>query len=476
MGIKKRAETGKSRAVDDENFDPKAEGQSEKTDLASGARSAPRSFGGLSSAPSNEAPIKPPHQRPPADTNAELQWSNHPSTELLSFLDSPDSLIGKTLFDEYKVLDKIGEGEMAVVYRAKSESLQQIVAMKTVKAIDQETMKRFALEVKHHMRLTHRNIVQPIACRLTDDGQPYFIMEYIKGIDLAELLVCNGRIELASELTSIVAQVCDALDYAHRHKIIHRDLKPGNIMVEEIDGDLIAKVVDFGLVQVQGELQRITRQGQALGSPMYMSPEHCKGIDLSPASDVYSLGAIVYEMITGVPPYEAPTVLKLMNKHCDASVMPDPLAKHSPSLPELQLLEKLTFKALQPNVNQRYQNCSEFKEDLRKWWHAVNPEQSLENLTEKSRLLSRVDVMKISLEHGSPFADDDDQRKSIAGTVVLKQEKLKMETVSLLTQSNKYIARQTLPLRQTIGKHWLLLVIVGVLLLACVCMITLSVR
>lgn len=294
---------------------------------------------------------------------------------------SEDPLVGQILFDNYAILDRLGEGKMGRVYRAKHRVLDKVVAIKTLKVADKELTSRFEREVRTHSLLKHVNIVEAIDCLISPAGEAFFVMEYLDGINLEELIKDKKRVQKEDELASIILQVSSALEHAHQKKIIHRDLKPGNIVIQEKDNQLVVKVVDFGLAKVEDDAQKLTVAGQTLGSPLYMSPEQCMGLQLTSRSDIYSFAIVIYELVTGEPPFLANSVHELMAAHCDPSIVPPPMSKFSPNLRGLPLLEKALRKALETNPDSRQQTIGEFKKDIVAWWRSISSNPLPEELS-----------------------------------------------------------------------------------------------
>ena len=203
--------------------------------------------------------------------------------------------------DNYTILEEIGRGGMGVVYRARQESLDRDVAIKELDLSriqsTPEAAERFRLEARAAASLVHPNIIM-IYDFWEDDSTAYIAMEFINGIELKDILTCRGALSPVTA-ARIAMLVCSALGYAHRRGMIHRDVKPANIMLTT-DGDV--KLMDFGIVSVSGATD-LTVKGQIIGTPAYMSPEQIRGESLNPASDVFSLGAVIYEMVTGSMPF-----------------------------------------------------------------------------------------------------------------------------------------------------------------------------
>src|SRR5579885_2595094 len=275
-----------------------------------------------------------------------------------------DPLIGQTVAGCYSIIDILGTGGMAIVYKAKQLHTDRIVAMKTLKSKDETVMKRFLREMQMLSKLKHQNIIEAIDCIETPDGQTFFAMEYVDGITLHEMVKTLGSVQKEDDIAAIILQICDALEHAHRQQIIHRDLKPGNVVLVEKHGSIQVKVLDFGIAKIQDDLQKLTTQGEALGSPLYMSPEQCMGQDLTPASDIYSLAVLAYELITGRVPYQCPTVYKLMEAHCTPSIHPDPISTHRPDLACVAQLDQIMMRALETELDKRFNTAAEFKKAI----------------------------------------------------------------------------------------------------------------
>lgn len=221
------------------------------------------------------------------------------------------SLVGGVIAN-YEILRELGRGGMGVVYKAHEQSLQRMVALKVLPphlSSDPVFVKRFEREARAAAVLVHPHIVTIYAVG-QDGGYHYIAMEYIQGKTLASLIAEDGQIEVGRAL-DITLQVADALAEAHRNDIIHRDVKPGNIMIDRAGR---AKVLDFGLAKVLYGLTDLTTKGLLIGTPRYMSPEQCQGLDLDPRTDVYSLGVVLFEMLAGRPPFLGETPLVLMRQ------------------------------------------------------------------------------------------------------------------------------------------------------------------
>ena len=260
----------------------------------------------------------------------------------------------------YEVLGELGQGAMGVVYKAKDPLIDRVVAIKTINlglALDEkeEYEGRFYQEAKAAGRLNHPNIVTIYDVGKSADVA-YIAMEFLEGRELRDIMNDGGKLPV-DQVLDIVAQVALGLAYAHEHEIVHRDVKPSNIMVVR-DGHV--KITDFGIARMASSAVR-TQTGMVLGSPKYMSPEQVMGKNIDQRSDIFSLGVMLYEMLTGQAPFNGENVNAIMYQTLNAA--PPPPNVLNPGVPEM--LNYIVAKALAKPVDDRYQNAKDFAADLR---------------------------------------------------------------------------------------------------------------
>ncbi|MBQ6933173.1 MAG: Stk1 family PASTA domain-containing Ser/Thr kinase [Clostridia bacterium] len=270
-----------------------------------------------------------------------------------------DNLIGKILDNRYEILDVVGQGGMSVVYRAKCHRLNRMVAVKVLKdefSRDDEFKNRFQDESLSVAMLSHPNIVAVYDVSKAEDME-YIVMELIDGITLKEYLQKKGHLSW-QETVYFALQIAKALQHAHNRGIIHRDIKPQNIMVLR---DGTAKVADFGIAH-QVSKQQTYNKGEAIGSVHYISPEQAKGSRIDNRADIYSLGVVMYEMLTGRLPFEGTNPVDVAIQHIN-SVPLNP-RDYIKDIPEA--IETVTMKAMNPKLSARYMNADELIADLDK--------------------------------------------------------------------------------------------------------------
>ncbi len=255
-----------------------------------------------------------------------------------------DTMVGKVLDERYIVEEKIGQGGMGSVYKAKQLSMNRVVAIKTMheKGESADFIGRFLREANVASKLSHPNVVSIIDFGQTDDGVLYIVMELLEGEALADRL--EGGRELTLEHTlAMTDQLLSALAAAHEAQIVHRDLKPDNIfMIDVPGGDVFAKVLDFGIAKAMESSDAMTQTGQVFGTPAYMSPEQCQGDKaLDARSDLYSLGCIIYELLSGTTPFQDESLIKMMFRHIGEPV--PALIARSPRVEQGHYDELMTF-------------------------------------------------------------------------------------------------------------------------------------
>lgn len=293
-----------------------------------------------------------------------------------------DPLVGTVIGGRYEVLSVIGRGGMSVVYKARNRAVGSIVAVKTLKedlVQDEELFARFCQEAKAVQLLTHPHVVTVHEFGVTLNGQPFIVMDYLDGQTLSDVLEQMGRIPV-KRLLKIAIQVCDALGHAHVHKIIHRDIKPGNIMLIETANDTdFVKLFDFGFAKLLPRrgiaAQSLTQHGDVLGTPLYMSPEQSRGKELDSRSDIYSLGCVMYEALTGKAPIVGDNVLDTMQKHINE--VPAALESARPDLYIPEALTEVIFRTLEKNKEDRYQSMNDLRRDLEVLNNALTGKASL---------------------------------------------------------------------------------------------------
>ena len=270
------------------------------------------------------------------------------------------NLEGKLLGNRYEIIEKIGNGGMATVYKATDKVLKRNVAVKILRdefTTDDEFIKRFEVEAQSAARLTHPNIVSIYDVGV--DGNLYYIvMELIQGKTLKEIIVKEKGPLPWKWSINVSIQIASALEMAHRNNIIHRDIKPHNIIITE---DGVAKVTDFGIAKAVSN-STITAFGTTIGSVHYFSPEHARGGFTDAKSDLYSLGVVMYEMVTGRVPFDADTPVSVALKHMQEEPV-EPI-EVNPNLP--MAVNKIIMRALQKDTTLRYQTASEMLVDLKK--------------------------------------------------------------------------------------------------------------
>ena len=270
------------------------------------------------------------------------------------------NLEGKLLGNRYEIIEKIGNGGMATVYKAADKILKRNVAVKILRdefTTDEEFIKRFEVEAQSAARLTHPNIVSIYDVGV-EDNLHYIVMELIQGKTLKEIILEEKGPLPWKWSVNVTIQIASALETAHRNNIIHRDIKPHNIIITE---DGIAKVTDFGIAKAVSN-STITAFGTTIGSVHYFSPEHARGGFTDAKSDLYSLGVVLYEMVTGRVPFDADTPVSVALKHMQEK--PEEPIEVNPNVPVA--VNKIIMKALQKDTTLRYQTATEMLDDLRK--------------------------------------------------------------------------------------------------------------
>jgi len=264
---------------------------------------------------------------------------------------------GTILANRYQIVDTLGMGGMGAVYKAFDRQLTRIVALKTIlpeMASTPTALKRFKHEVLLAQSIVHKNVVRIFD--IGEDGQTKFItMDFVEGVDLKNLIVERGKLP-AAEAAGIIRQVCQGLEAAHAAGVVHRDLKPQNIMMEK-DGHVV--VMDFGIAR-SGETRGATQTGAFLGTPEYMSPEQAQGEDVDARSDIFSLGLILYELLTGKLPFHGKTMLETMFKRTTDRAIPP--AEIEQSVPKGA--NEIVIKCLEKEREKRYQSVTELLGDL----------------------------------------------------------------------------------------------------------------
>lgn len=327
----------------------------------------------------------------------------------LAILD--DSQVGTTLENRFELVALLGKGGMGEVYRARDLLMKRDVAVKLLHrhlVSDPQTIRRFQQEAQAASALSHGNVVVAHDFGVSEDGIPYLVLDYLDGRTLAQEIACHSSFDLQRFL-HIFAQVCDGLAAAHERGVVHRDIKPGNIMLLNAGSDAEAvRIMDFGIAKImphdEDTLQRLTRTGEIFGSPFYMSPEQVQGAKLDARSDVYSLGCVMYETLTGNPPHVGATAFETLTKHLN-----DPasgIAEARSDIASIKRLEQVVLKTLAKNPAQRYQSVAALKEDLERLLRGepLREESQLTIAQIRPGILPRSLFFPTILRYGAPVA------------------------------------------------------------------------
>ena len=311
--------------------------------------------------------------------------------------------IGQIIKERYEIVEILGEGGMAFVYKARDKQLQRDVAIKTLKPnyVNQEKfVDRFRREAQTAANLNHPNIVQIFDWGIEDE--PYFVMEYIEGNTLTSIISGNRTVGL-NDILYIGSQVANGLKEAHKRGLVHRDIKPGNIMITP-DGKV--KVTDFGIVSLQNEESDITKTGAVLGTASYISPEQAQGKPVSFESDLYSLGTVLYELIAGKPPFTGDSPIATATKHLTDK--PEKLSIYRKDIPKA--LENAILKLLEKRPSDRFKSAEDLRALLLQQRKQIQINQTQENLVDltnpkiKFRFTLPALIISVALVFGTVWA------------------------------------------------------------------------
>lgn len=379
---------------------------------------------------------------------------------------------GDIVSDRYRIHSLIGRGGMGSVYKIEQVLLGKTLALKILNTsrLSDLSVRRFHHEARAAFAIDHPNLITVHDFGLLEDKIPYLIMDYIEGESLAQRIKDNAMLDL-KEALPLFLRICFGLGYAHEKGVVHRDIKPSNIMLVELRGELndgFVKIVDFGLAkftQKEGDnIQSLTRTGEVFGSPLYMSPEQCSGNSVDERSDIYSLGCVFFETLTGTPPFIGQTALATMMLH---------LGQQAPSLKEASMgkdfppvIERIVAKMLSKKPEERYQTLVQVAGELAILERHLNdPDHSVINLaaapkaksTQTSHNHFQVSLKKLVAIIGITAALSATVSSQVTRIVLTKNEPVKKENPIPVKDSTPYISVNRKTIRPEISKEAVLL-------------------
>jgi serine/threonine protein kinase len=337
----------------------------------------------------------------------------HDGSALVSSTDK--DLTGEILDDRYTILERIGRGGMGVVYRAEQQLIKRIVALKVLRrdiVQDESAVKRFLNEARAIGSLDSQHTVTLHDFGVTQDGLLYYTMEMLKGRSLAQIIREESPIEHVRAAV-LVLQACRSLEEAHESNILHRDIKPDNLFVTVKKGRERLKVLDFGIAKLIGDasVETITRTGMIVGTPQYLSPEQALGNPVVPASDLYSLAIVLYELIAGKPPFSGETPLKTLWAHI-RSPLP-PFSKSNPKVRVPTSIQAFLTRALEKEPGKRFQSVPAFADALKR---AVEDHDASPEIVSLPPLSTTDQGLRIRSHEGDEAQDE------VASEIVQPQE------------------------------------------------------
>lgn len=281
--------------------------------------------------------------------------------------------------DRYEVLDKLGSGGTAIVYKVLDKTLKKTCALKTIKnkQADSNLLVRFQREAKAASSLRHKNIVSILDFGLDERNNPYIVMDYVEGESLDNYIKSHGPLTIEQTVSAFI-QICDAMAYTHAHHVLHRDLKSANIIVLKTNKaksnqiELNVQILDFGLAKVLVDSvdDNLTKTGVSIGTPTFMSPEQASGKSLDERSEVYSLGCVLFHSLTGLLPLKADTIFETINKQIN-EVAPTLKAASGKEFPPI--IESIVAKSLKKEPEKRFQNMNEMKASFQNVLELLKP-------------------------------------------------------------------------------------------------------
>jgi len=292
---------------------------------------------------------------------------------------------GTVAFSKFVILDRIGAGGMGAIYKARDDTLNRIVVLKVLNSQfdPAHSLVRFQNEAKALGRLQHSNIATVYDFGVSADGQAYLAMDYVEGQNLREAVESGLQISLSKQL-QIFVRLCDAVKHAHSENVIHRDIKPENVMlVTRQDEPLVPVLLDFGVAKLESDGydsgQKLTKHGSIIGSPLYMSPEQASGLTVTPATDQYSLGCVLFYMLVGRPPFEGESALETLTMHIEDA---PPSLREASGKDWPEALEEVVAKLLSKHSYERYDSLDEIADEIKPLMEAALEDEAAKPLSE----------------------------------------------------------------------------------------------